>query len=185
MMPGHGVRRSSKGPVNVRCCRQELHRSDREYRFRLSEQQSDAGFRDTEPDQPDSRGLAAGFDGPDRGAARACQAGGVAEEIGDARLPGVSGGRQTLQVAEAASAHAIQHDAGAIPREMGAASGLSDGGAELCGGAFAAREENGARATAPAAEISKARGGNNKSRGANNARAVRKRSPAPGAHPSE
>ena len=34
---------------------------------------------------------------------------------------------------------------------MGSAAGLSDGRAELCGGAFAARQENGARpATAPA-----------------------------------
>ena len=64
--------------------------------------------------------------------------------------PGISDlsrGRQALQVAEAPSAHAIQHDAGAISRQMGPAGGLSDGGAELCGGAFAARQEDGPRAS--------------------------------------
>src|ERR1700674_2761210 len=36
---------------------------------------------------------------------------------------------------------------------MGPAGGLSDGGAELCGGAFPARQKNGAWPTAAAAEI--------------------------------
>ena len=39
----------------------------------------------------------------------------------------------------------VQHDAGAIPRQMGPAAGLSDGGAELRGGALAACQEDGPR----------------------------------------
>ena len=60
-------------------------------------------------------------------------------------ISGLSRGRQALQVAEAPSAHAVQHDAGAIPRQMGPAAGLSDGRAELRGGALAARQEDGPR----------------------------------------
>ena len=88
-----------------------------------------------------------------RSAARARQTGGFREEVDDSRLSGVSRGRQALQVAEAASAHAIQHDAGAIPRQMGPSGRLSDGGAELRGGAFAAGQENGARPAAAAAQV--------------------------------
>ena len=40
---------------------------------------------------------------------------------------------------------------GAIPRQMGPAAGLPDGGAELCGGALAARQADGPRPAAPAA----------------------------------
>src|SRR5207253_11069862 len=87
-----------------------------------------------------------------RVAARAGEAGGVDQEIDLARLHRVSGGRQTLQVAEAASAHAIQHDAGAIPRQMGPAAGLSDGRSELCCGAFAACQGNGTGPAAPKAQ---------------------------------
>src|SRR5216684_437349 len=39
---------------------------------------------------------------------------------------------------------------------MGPSGRLSDGGAELCGGAFAARQENGARPATAAAEIARA-----------------------------
>ena len=38
-------------------------------------------------------------------------------------------------------------------RQMGPAGRLSDGGAELCGGAFGAGQANGARPAAPAAEV--------------------------------
>src|SRR5580704_10359927 len=65
----------------------------------------------------------------------------------------MSRGRQALQIAEAASAHPVQHDAGAIPRQMEPAGRLPDGGAELRGGAFATGQENGPRPAAAAAEI--------------------------------
>src|SRR5690606_6876436 len=55
----------------------------------------------------------------------------------------VPGGRQEIQVAQAAPAHAIQHDAGAIPGEMGPAARLSDGGPELRRGALQARQADG------------------------------------------
>ena len=58
---------------------------------------------------------------------------------------------KTLQVAEASSAHPVQHDAGAISRQMGPAARLSHGGAELCGGALAARQGNGIGPAAPPA----------------------------------
>src|SRR6267142_631388 len=61
--------------------------------------------------------------------------------------------RQALQIPEAPSAHAIQHDTGTIPGQMGPAGGLSDGRAELCGGAFPTRQKNGAWPTTAAAEI--------------------------------
>src|SRR5260370_41998151 len=42
-----------------------------------------------------------------------------------------------------------------MPRQMGPAGRLSDGGAELRGGALGTRQENGARPAAPAAEVSR------------------------------
>ena len=69
------------------------------------------------------------------------------------------GGRQALQIAEAPSAHAVQHDAGTVPRQMGASGRLPDGGAELRGGALAARQENGPRPAAAAAKIAGSSGG--------------------------
>jgi len=44
---------------------------------------------------------------------------GVDQEVDHARISGVPRRRQTLQIAQAPSAHAIQHDAGAISRQMG------------------------------------------------------------------
>src|SRR4030095_16214057 len=77
----------------------------------------------------------------------------VGEEVDDPGISGLSRGRQALQVAEASSAHAVQHDAGAIPRQMGPAAGLPDGGAELRGGAFTTRQENGPRPAGAEAEV--------------------------------
>src|SRR5207253_143801 len=94
-----------------------------------------------------------GIDRPDRAAARAGQARGFGQEVDDAGISGLSRGRQALQVAEAPSAHAVQHDAGAIPRQMGPAGRLSDGGAELCGGAVATRQEDGTRPAAAETEV--------------------------------
>src|SRR5262249_42593330 len=62
-------------------------------------------------------------------------------------------GRQEVQITQASFAHAVQHDAGAVPREMAIGARLSDGGAELCGGSFAPRQANGARPAAAAAQI--------------------------------
>jgi ROS/MUCR transcriptional regulator protein len=52
---------------------------------------------------------------------------------------------EELQVTEAPSSHALQHVARGIPREVGPAAGLSDGGAELCRGPLRAGEEDGSR----------------------------------------
>ena len=53
-----------------------------------------------------------------RGAGRAAEAGGVGEKIDHARTHRLSRGRQEIQVAQAPFAHAVQHDAGAIPGKM-------------------------------------------------------------------
>ncbi|KTT90006.1 hypothetical protein NS44R_14920, partial [Mammaliicoccus sciuri] len=65
----------------------------------------------------------------------------------------MSRGRQALQVAQAPSAHPVQHDPGAVSRQMGAAGRLSDGGAELRGGALSARQEDGPRPAGAEAEV--------------------------------
>jgi hypothetical protein len=52
-------------------------------------------------------------------------------------------------IAEAPLAHAVQHVAGRVPRQMGPAAGLSDGCAELCQGALESGEADGARPAAP------------------------------------
>src|SRR6185437_4313058 len=94
---------------------------------------------------------------PDRATGGATKARGVAEEVGQSRLPRVSGGRQALQVAQAPSAHPIQHDAGAISRQMGPTAGLSDGRAKLCSGALPTRQEDGIGPTAAKAEMIRTR----------------------------
>ena len=140
--------RSSKGSSHDRRRRQKLRRPDRAYRLGLCQPQPDAGVRNSEPDRPDSRRADAGLGRPGRAAAGAGEARGVGEEVDDARLHRLSRGRQEVQIAQAPSAHAIQHDAGAVSREVGSAGGLSDGRAELCGGAFAARQADGTRPAA-------------------------------------
>ena len=55
-----------------------------------------------------------------------------------------------IQVAEAAPANAVQDVAGAISRALEPCRRLSDGGAELCEDALAARKEDGARPAAQA-----------------------------------
>ena len=59
-------------------------------------------------------------------------------------------GRQEVQIAQAPSAHAVQHDARALPREMGPAAGLPDGRAQICRSALATRQADGPRPAAPA-----------------------------------
>ena len=51
-------------------------------------------------------------------ALRAAQAGCADQAFDQSRLHRLPGGRQEVQVAQAPSAHAVQHDAGAIPGEM-------------------------------------------------------------------
>ena len=63
-------------------------------------------------------------------------------------LFGLPRGRQEIQIAQAPFAHAVQHDAGPIPREVGLAARLSDGRAELCRGPLPARQADGARPAA-------------------------------------
>jgi len=79
--------------------------------------------------------------------------GGIPQEVDHAGLHRLPRGRKEVQVTQAPFAHAIQHDAGAVPREMGVGAGLSDGGAELCSGSLAPRQTNGARSAAAAAQI--------------------------------
>ena len=59
--------------------------------------------------------------------------------------------RQEIQIAEAAFAYPIQHDARAVSREMGSECRLPDGRAKLCGRSLATGETNGAWAAAPPA----------------------------------
>src|SRR4030095_13407984 len=99
------------------------------------------------------RACRAGAGARPRAAAGAGKAGRVGEEVDDPGISGLPRGRQALQVAEAPSAHAVQHDAGTIPRQMGPAAGLPDGGAELRGGAFTARQEDGPRPAGAEAEV--------------------------------
>ncbi len=49
----------------------------------------------------------------------------------------------------------VQHDAGAISRQMGTAAGLSDGRAQLCGCPLAACQADGARPAAPPPQIAR------------------------------
>src|ERR1700722_15186508 len=147
--------RSSKGSGHERRYRQEFHRPDRKHRVGLSQQQPDARFRNSGPDQPDSRRLAAGLGRTDRDAAETGQARGFRQKVDDPRLPDMSRGRQAVQIAETPFADPIQHDAGAIPGQMGPSGRLSDGGAELRGGTLAARQENGTWPAAAAAKIAR------------------------------
>ena len=68
---------------------------------------------------------------PAEGSGRAAEAGDLREEIDHAGIHRLFGGREEVQVAQAASAHAVQYDAGAVSREMGPEQRLSDGRAEL------------------------------------------------------
>src|SRR5215469_411246 len=71
--------------------------------------------------------------GPIGGAsAGAVETGGAGAQIGHPRLLGVPGGWQKTQDVEAAPAVYLQYDPGRLPRKMGLAGRLSDGGAELC-----------------------------------------------------
>src|SRR5215472_12130517 len=83
-----------------------------------------------------------------RRAERAAETGCITQEVDHAGLYRLPGGRKEIQVPQASFAHAIQHDAGAVPREMGIGAGLSDGGAELRSSSVPSRQTNGARSVA-------------------------------------
>src|ERR1700674_4752477 len=84
-----------------------------------------------------------------RGAGGAAAARLPRQAVNYSRLHRLSRRRQEIQVFEAASSDAIRHNAGTIPRKVGFAPGLPDGGAELCGCALAVGEANGLGATTP------------------------------------
>ena len=95
--------------------------------------------------------------GPERCAARAAQAGDLGEEIDHAGSSGLPRGRQEVQIPQAPPAHAIQHDARGLPREVGASGRLPDGGPELRRRPVPARQADGPRPAAPAArEVARA-----------------------------
>ena len=65
-------------------------------------------------------------------AGRKAEAGGAGSQVAAAGLHHLSRRRTEVQVAEAASDDSLRHDAGGVPREVGIAGRLSDGGARLC-----------------------------------------------------
>src|SRR5665811_1221390 len=75
--------------------------------------------------------------------------GGFGEKVDHAGIHCLLGRRQEIQVAQAAFAHAVQHDARAVPGKMGARRRLSDGRAQLRGRALATGQANGFRPAAP------------------------------------
>src|SRR5581483_5034718 len=77
------------------------------------------------------------------------EAGGQSEEVGVPGLHRLPGGREEVQVAEAAPAHPLRPVAGRTPRQMGPAGRLSDGRAELRRRPLGARQEDGPRPAAP------------------------------------
>src|SRR5690606_5956373 len=72
------------------------------------------------------------------------------QEVRDAGLYRLPRGRQEAEDAETASADGLWHVAGGVPRAVGPATRLSDGGAELCQAAQQTGEGNRSRdAAAP------------------------------------
>src|SRR5487761_2737832 len=69
-------------------------------------------------------------------------AGRADQEIGDAGIHHLPRRWTQVQDAQAALAHRIQHDAGAVPPEMGPGGRLSDGRAELREATFGLRQRN-------------------------------------------
>src|SRR5262249_54055135 len=85
---------------------------------------------------------------------RTAEAGCFGQEINYSRVHCLSRRRQEIQIAKAAFAYPIQHDARAVSREVGSECRLSDGCAKLRRGALTTRETNGTWATAaPACEV--------------------------------
>ncbi len=66
------------------------------------------------------------------GAGRSTNACSASQKIDHARSYCVLGRRQKAQNVEAAPKYRVWHDARTVSRAMGLASGLSDGGAQLC-----------------------------------------------------
>ena len=85
--------------------------------------------------------------------ARAAQARDFGQEVDHARPHRLSGRRQEIQVAQAPSAHAIPHDARAIPRQMGACRRIIRWWRQLRRGPLAACQADGPRPAAPAPQV--------------------------------
>ena len=68
------------------------------------------------------------------GAGRAAEACGAGQTLGSGRPHCLPRRRPQIQIAQAPFAHALQSYSRSISREVGLATGLSDGGAELCRG---------------------------------------------------
>src|SRR4029077_5488927 len=102
-------------------------------------------------DRSSALGFDSGVERTWRSAERAAQTRHLGQEVGHAGSYCLSRGRKKIQVPQASPAHAIQYDAGAVPRKMGIAAGLSHGCPELRGCTLAPCQTDGARpATAPA-----------------------------------
>lgn len=80
------------------------------------------------------------------------------EEIHNRGLSNMSGGRQEVQVAEAASAVGVQHDAGGVPSEVGPAEGLPNDGTGILHSEVSAGESLGAGAETEAGTNSDSEG---------------------------
>src|ERR1051326_3562679 len=132
-------------------------RARRRDRLGLRRQQHGGGERDTRADQPGPPRPGAGRGRRGGGPLGAGKTRGLDQALGHAGVPRVSRGRQEVQIPQAPSAHAIQHDAGAIPGEMGPGGGLPDGGAELRGRALAPCQADGTGPAARAAQIGRNR----------------------------
>ena len=76
------------------------------------------------------------------------------QEVDHQRIYHLPGGRQEVQIVEAAPADAVQYVARRISGEMGPAGGLPDGRAKLRQGALQSRQADGAWPAAPAQALS-------------------------------
>ncbi len=131
--------------------RWEIYRADSLNRVGLRQQQFGPGLGSAGADRSSACGLDAGFERPRRRAKGAIESRYPGQEVDYAGVSRLSRGREKIQIPQASPARAIQHDSGAVSREMGIGAGLSDGGAELCRRSFAPGQTNGTRpATATA-----------------------------------
>ena len=133
--------------------RWEIYRADSLNRVGLREQQFGPGVGFTCADQSSACGLDAGFERPRRCAKGATETRHPGQEVDHAGVYRLSRGREKIQIPQASPARAIQHDSGALSREMGIGTGLSDGGAELCRRSIAPSQTNGTRAATATAQI--------------------------------
>src|SRR6185436_4627356 len=130
-----------------------IHRADGVNRFGICQQQFGADCGLARFDRTSAFGSDEGIERARRSPERAAQAGDLGQEVGYAGSHRLSRGRKEIQVPQASPAHAIQYDAGAVPRKMGVAAGLSHGCPELRGRALSSCEADGARPATAAAQV--------------------------------